>query len=289
MTARARVTFRLAALAVALTLVMTAGLVRFDATLALASDGSQFEAGNIMSDAVFFDSGSMNVTQIQQFLTVTGTKCAPSAVACMKDYWTVTVAKSAETGLCSGYAGGLTQTSAQIIAGVAASCGINPRVLIVLLQKEQGLVTASTPTPRQYERATGFGCPDTAPCDSQYFGFFNQLYQAARQFRRYAKYPSSYGHVARRVNNIGYHPNAACGSSPVYIANQATAGLYNYTPYVPNAAALNNVYGTGDACSSYGNRNFWRTYLDWFGSTQAGGGYLLRTVADSMVYLVTSS
>ena len=46
-----------------------------------------------------------------------------------------------------------------------------------------------------------------------------------------------------------------CGTSSVYIQNQATAGLYNYTPYQPNAAALANLYGTGDSCSAYGNRN----------------------------------
>jgi hypothetical protein len=53
----------------------------------------------------------------------------------------------------------------------------------------------------------------------------------------------------------------------VNILNQATANLYDYTPYVPNSAALNNLYGLGDGCSSYGNRNFWRIYNDWFGST----------------------
>ncbi len=28
------------------------------------------------------------------------------------------------------------------------------------------------------------------------------------------------------------------------------------------------MYGTGDGCSAYGNRNFWRYYTDWFGSTK---------------------
>ena len=37
-------------------------------------------------------------------------------------------------------------------------------------------------------------------------------------------------------------------------------------PYRPNAAALANLYGTGDACSAYGNRNFWRYFNDWFGN-----------------------
>ncbi len=34
---------------------------------------------------------------------------------------------------------------------------------------------------------------------------------------------------------------------------------------------MNNLYGTGDGCSAYGNRNFWRMYTDWFGSTTGGG------------------
>ena len=52
----------------------------------------------------------------------------------------------------------------------------------------------------------------------------------------------------------------------MFIQNQATAGLYNYTPYQPNAAALAAGYG-GDACSAYGNRNFWNDFTDWFGPT----------------------
>jgi hypothetical protein len=69
------------------------------------------------------------------------------------------------------------------------------------------------------------------------------------------------------VNNVRYNPNAACGTSPVYIQNQATVNLYNYTPYQPNAAALAAGYGTGDSCSAYGNRNFWNFFTDWFGPT----------------------
>ena len=57
-------------------------------------------------------------------------------------------------------------------------------------------------------------------------------------------------------------------SSPVYIQNQATANLYYYTPYQPNAAALRAGYGEGDGCSAYGNRNFYQYFTDWFGSTQ---------------------
>lgn len=34
---------------------------------------------------------------------------------------------------------------------------------------------------------------------------------------------------------------------------------------------MSNLYGTGDSCSAYGNRNFWRMYTDWFGSATGGG------------------
>src|SRR5690606_17254112 len=97
-----------------------------------------------------------------------------------------------------------------------------------------------------------------------------------------------YNYRAGQVNNVLYHPKAACGSAPVFIANQATAGLYNYTPYQPNTAALNNLYGTGDSCSSYGNRNFWRLYWDWFGSPVTDAD-LLRTNSNPLVYLISGN
>jgi putative cell wall-binding protein len=71
-----------------------------------------------------------------------------------------------------------------------------------------------------------------------------------------------------RTTAVLYNPNSGCGSTPVYIRNSATAALYYYTPYQPNAAALKAGYGIGDSCSSYGNRNFYNYFTDWFGSTQ---------------------
>lgn len=252
-----------------------------------AADGRDFDPGNIISDAVFFDGYAMSEAQIQAFLNAKGANCVNGEQICLKNYRATSAAKTADS-MCAGYAGGQNQSAAQLIAGVAASCGVNPRVLLVLLEKEQSLVTRTRPTTRAYQAATGFGCPDTAPCDTQYYGLFNQLYLAARQYQMYATYPTRYNHVAGRVNNILYHPNASCGSNPVFIANQATAGLYNYTPYQPNAAALANMYGTGNGCSSYGNRNFWRLFSDWFGSPQASSR-LMRSEGSATVYLVTDT
>jgi putative cell wall-binding protein len=70
---------------------------------------------------------------------------------------------------------------------------------------------------------------------------------------------------------IDYSPSAACtknDEAPVRtLRTVATAALYTYTPYQPDKAALSSS-SQGDACSSYGNLNFWIIYTDWFGYPQ---------------------
>ncbi|QAY63407.1 DUF4214 domain-containing protein [Xylanimonas allomyrinae] len=251
------------------------------APLRTATSASQFDAGNIIADGVFYAPSTMDAGQVQAFLNQQGAGCVAGEQPCLKDYRTATPSMAAEAGLCGAYSGSGSQSAAEIITNVGRACGINQQVLLVLLQKETSLVTKTRPTTSNYNRATGFGCPDTGPnhtanCDAAYYGFFNQLYRAARQYLRYRNNPTGYGYQAGRVNSILYNPNTACGSAQVYIQNQATAGLYNYTPYVPNAAALANFYGTGDSCSSYGNRNFFRIFSDWFGDPRGSEAPIVK-------------
>jgi hypothetical protein len=254
-----------------------------------AAQASNFDPGNIISDEQFFDGRAMSADQVQTFLNAQLQRCA-TGYTCLKDYAQATPAMAA-TEYCAGIPGRSRATSSQIIVDVAVACDVSPRVLLVLLQKEQSLVTHPSPSAIRYERATGFACPDTAPCDSTFGGFYYQVYYAARQFQRYAMYPGNYRHRAGQTNAVLYHPNAACGSSPVHIRNQATAGLYNYTPYQPNRAALANLYGTGDSCSAYGNRNFWRMWSDWFGDPRTGTdtSAFLRDRTNGKVYLIVGS
>ncbi|MGY1754897.1 LGFP repeat-containing protein [Blastococcus sp. SYSU D01042] len=242
---------------------------------AQAADLRYFDPGNIISDAVFFDGLAMDAGAIQDFLNARGASCSggTDGSACIKNY-RLTTTDRAPDGLCAGYQGAANESAATVIAKVAASCRINPRVLLVLLQKEVGLVTTKNPTAKMYMRAAGYGCPDFAngACDPAQAGLQNQLYRSSWNYQYYAANPNRYQYKAGRNNTIQWHPNTGCGSSTVYIANQATAGLYIYTPYRPNQAALNAGYGTGDGCSSYGNRNFWNYFVDWFGSTQSPGG-----------------
>ncbi|MBW9111875.1 cell wall-binding repeat-containing protein [Microbacterium ureisolvens] len=235
-----------------------------------AADLSKFQPGNIVSDVVFFHKDSMSEAQIQAFLEQKVPRCQ-SGYTCLRDWYDTSRTTGADA-MCGAYSGGVRERASRIIYKVAQACGINPQVILVMLQKEQGLVTHVWPSDWRYTIAMGQGCPDTAACDTRYYGFFNQVYGAAWQLKRYANPPgtSQYftWYAPGKTWNVRWHPNAACGSGAVYIQNQATANLYYYTPYQPNAAALRAGYGEGDACSSYGNRNFYQYFTDWFGSTQ---------------------
>lgn len=226
-----------------------------------------FSAGNIISDAVFTNKSTMTEAQIQSFFNGKVSRCQ-SGYVCLKDFKISSVNRPADA-YCSGYTGAANESAARIIYRVAQSCNINPQVLIVMLQKEQGLISHTWPSSWRYDSALGQGCPDTAPCDPNFVGFFHQIYGAARQMQIYMEGKWFQWYAPGKTWGILYHPNSSCGRGNVYVANKATAALYYYTPYQPNAAALRAGFGEGDSCSSYGNRNFYNYFTDWFGSTQS--------------------
>jgi hypothetical protein len=253
-----------------------AALTFFTQKPAEAASAAGFNSGNIIDDLVFTNKNTMSPDQIQVFLNSKVPTCdtwgtqpsefgggtraqwgsahgAPPPYTCIKDY----------------YEGGY--SAAQIIYNTAQEFSINPQVLIVLLQKEQALITDTWPTPGQYRSATGYGCPDSTPgvCDSSYYGFTNQVRWAARMFRAiFNNSPNWYTPYVLGNNYIQYNPNSSCGGSVVNIENRATQSLYNYTPYQPNQGALNAGYGTAP-CGAYGNRNFYLYFIDWFGTVRA--------------------
>lgn len=259
--------------------VVSCGLFFYQTTRAASTAG--WNAGHIMSDDIFTNNGSLNPTQIQAFLESKNPNCdtwgtqpsefgggtraewgtargVPPPYICLKDY--------VEGG----------KGAAHIIYDAAQEFRINPQVLIVLLQKEQGLVTDAWPFPVQYRSATGYGCPDTAPCDSEYYGLTNQIRWSARMFRAIMNNsPTWYTPYILGNNYIQYNPTASCGGSTVNILNRATQALYNYTPYQPNQAALDAGYGTAP-CGAYGNRNFYLFFTDWFGSTTSPPSFSWR-------------
>lgn len=232
-----------------------------------------WDPGYIISDAIFTNQTSMTAADIQSFLNSKVPTCDTWGTQ-TSEYGGGTRRQWAEA---KGYSAPFTclkdysengKTSAQIIYNVAQKYSINPQVLIVLLQKEQGLVTDDWPVSGQYKTATGYGCPDTAPCDSQYFGLTNQLDWAGKMYRSIMNAdPDWYTPYILGNNYIRYSPDSSCGGSTVNIQNRATQALYNYTPYQPNDGTLNADWGTAP-CGAYGNRNFYLYFTSWFGTTR---------------------
>ncbi len=280
----------------------------------VAISGSDWLAGNIIADTLFYNGSSMTTAQVQAFLMTKVSNCdtngtQPAAEYGRSDithaqyaalngwsappYYCLTTYRQvprADTVINSYNASSVSLdsqgalTAAQIIQKAASTYGISSEALIATLQKESPgpLVTDTWPLSSQYRNAMGYGCPDGAPCDPTFEGFYNQVMNAAKQFKKYKDSPELFRYKSGQNNTILYNPDTSCGSSSVYVQNNATAGLYNYTPYQPNAAALANLYGTGDYCSAYGNRNFWRIYNDWFDQVQIIANSL------SFPYLFTS-
>jgi len=254
-------------------ILLVAGIVFINHTSTTSAAISNWNAGRIIDDAVFTNKSSMNVEQIQQFLNSKVPTCDTMGTK-PSEYGGGTRRQWAES---KGYSVPFTclkdfsengKSAAQIIYDASQDYTINPQVLIVLLQKEQGLVTDTWPLSKQYRAATGYGCPDTAPCNAEYYGLTNQVRWSAKMFNAIVTNNPNW-YTPKKLGNsyIQWNPTASCGGSTVNIENRSTQALYNYTPYQPNQSALNAGYGTGDGCGAYGNRNFYLYFTDWFGTT----------------------
>ena len=267
--------------------VLLHGILSFrEASAAYVLDGNDFDPGRIIDDDIFTDTSTMSAEDIQEFLeeNVEDGECDryrdnpysevdSGPFTCLFEFQENIETGETNYGLFtddgapSDVEGG--STAAEIIWQAGQDHRINPQVLLVLLQKEQSLITDNWPWLLQYQRATGYQCPDNAPCSAQSASFYKQVSRAAWQFRHYLEHTDQYWYSIG-PNRILYNPNTSCGYQVVDIQNKATIALYLYTPYVPNEAALNNLFGWGDACSAYGNRNFWSYFQRWFGPTTSG-------------------
>lgn len=307
-------------------------------TRANAVTSSEWQAGSIISDDIFYDNTSMSTSDIQAFLNSLVTTCDTNGTAsasdlgypwlnhaqyaaqngwpappyvCLKDYYQVPQSDTIVDNFSGTIPSGAL-SAAQIIKNAADAYHISPKVLLTKIRLESAgpLILDSWPLQSQYTAALGYACSDSAPCDTRYAGFYNQVTNAARQIRLYHDNASGYRHQPFQSNDVDYNPGPCktwssdstcaewygqyktrrdlsyCGSSNVYISNYATAGLYNYTPYQPNQAALDNLHGSGDICSTYGNRNFWVIWNDWFGPSNTP---LLRSWQSGKMYIRSDS
>jgi hypothetical protein len=64
---------------------------------------------------------------------------------------------------CNAYPESAGERASDIIVKVGAACNISQKVLLVLFEKEQSLVSHARPSQSRFDRVTGFSCPDSAP------------------------------------------------------------------------------------------------------------------------------
>jgi len=194
---------------------------------------ANFDPNNIISDQEMLDSNSMTLADIEVFLRNQGGYISknnfPNYAGQQK-----TAAQIIYDAANNYDCGGTDVEATAPISVKEAKCqkvSINPKFLIVLLQKEQSLITDKEPSQSQLDWATGYGCPDGGGCNDRWRGFGRQVNSASLQFFDYIKNPNNYGFRAGQTYTIS---NTGRPASVVTPANNATAGLYNYTPHVYN-------------------------------------------------------
>ena len=210
--------------------------------LALAQNAhadDNFDPNYVISDFEVLNYDSMDLNEIQEFLEDKGSYLANYKIkSCTKK----DILNKTE---CSGKM----MSGAEIIYDRAITNKINPKFLIVLLQKEQSLIEDSSPKQSQLDWATGYGCPDGGNgCLPNWKGFWKQINSASLQFIDYMENPNLYTYKAGETYTFT-NPYSTTEKETTLVtpANQATAGLYNYTPHVYN-----------------GNYNFYKIWQRYF-------------------------
>jgi hypothetical protein len=218
--------------------------------LGTARPAFAFDPNYIISDAEMTDAFSMDLNQIRSFLEAHG-----GAIADLRlpDY------------------SGKTRWAADIIWRAAQEHIINPKVLLVTLQKEQSLIEEEDPTDKQLDWAMGYGvCDDCSmddPAVQRWQGFGKQINSAAMQFiEGYLADIEAYGVTAGK-----YGPDVpiTISGETVTPENAATAALYAYTPHL------------------HGNQNFASIWQTWFGR-EYPSGTLVQVPGEDGVWLLQS-
>lgn len=162
---------------------------------------------------------------------------------------------------------GVVKPAADIIYDAAQAYQINPKFLLVTLQKEQSLVTDDSPTQRQLDWATGYavcdGCSLSDPKVTKFKGFGKQVDSAASIMRWYYQNTDKSfikkKDLATSIDNTSVIPQS-----------WATGFLYTYTPHL------------------HGNQNFWRIWNTWFEQIYPNNT-LLHVAATDEYWLVQNS
>ena len=169
---------------------------------------SQFDRSDVVSENNFRGGGAMTVADIQAFLDG-----QPGALK----YYT------------GKYQNGRTESAAQMISDASIHFNINPKIILVTLQKEQSLLTTKHPSQSQYDGAMGAGMPDSGVNNASMQGFGNQIYWGAQKFDKNARdwTPGR----AEHVDGV----SQTCD-------NEGTFAQYRYTPHYSGVTSFWTIF-----------------------------------------------
>ncbi len=227
-----------------LTFLLLSGLFLYTPLAALAQ--AQFNPQFIISDEEMQSTANWTKDDVQKFLQDRG---------------------SFLTTLMAEDFTGLLKSAAEIIFDTAVRYQINPKFLLVTLQKEQSLVTDDTPTQKQLDWATGYGVCDSCDLNGdallKYKGFGKQVDNAGGLIRWYYNNTDK-SFVKKKDQTI------SIDNQLIMPQSWATAFLYTYTPHI------------------HGNQNFWRIWNTWFSQIYPNGT-LLRSASSTEVWLIQNN
>lgn len=194
-----------------------AELMKPPAELGGSTPSGTFDRNTVISDDQFRDYDSMTVVEIQAFLN--------RQPGTLKGYRAV------------NYAGEM-KSAAEMIFEAANAHRINPKVILVKLQKEQSLLAKTNPTQEAYDWAMGCGRADNKTY-WEYKGFGKQIWWGAQKLDKNSR-PWKPG-ISKKIDK----------STIVYPTNASTYSLYMYTPHYK------------------GTFSFWMLYWRYFGDPMA--------------------
>jgi peptidoglycan hydrolase CwlO-like protein len=179
----------------------------------------RFDPDRVISDSVFFDGSSLTLLEIQRFLE--------QQPGTLKSYRALDHS-------------GEMKSAAEMIFEASAAHGINPKVILAKLQKEQSLLANANPTQRAYDWAMGCGKADSRTY-VQYQGFGKQVWFCS---------------VSLKKNAGRWRPGVELkiDGSVVQPSNASTYSLYKYTPHFRGTMSFWMIY--------------WRYFGDPFASRQ---------------------
>jgi len=215
---------------------------------------AEFNPHNIISDSELEEIDALSLDAIQRFLESKGSYLAK---------YTQVVK-------------GVSKSAAQIIFEEAQTYQLSPKFIMAMLQKEQSLLTDSSPSQDQLDWATGFGvcdsCSKNDPSLSIFRGFYNQVSDFAEKVR--VNYLRDLVNLGRTFT--GWGPGQAKTTLDGYQitpVNNATAVLYTYNPFRGGDGRIG------------ANFNFWRIWQRYF--TRAyPDGTLLQVAGQDGVWLL---